>query len=156
MKDAGVLPGVWFTDPFLMPFCPPDAAFVVAEVETDQDYDGCVGSIPHLDPGMPRAIISNFGGLLVKDSSGWTDARASRERCAPLIKAGFSLQTEFYLSSLLPGATPEDLAAIAINQCGWAYEDVSPVFGPFEGKTMGDYELWMDRPGWGVYLAEYL
>lgn len=148
MLAAGVLPGVWFTDPHFMALCPPDAAFVVAEVEGSSDFEGVVSSIPHLEPGMPHAIITTFDGLLVKDSNGVTDPDATASRCKPLIDAGFYCQYEAYFMS-----QPDNTDA---NYCGFPAEMVAPVLGiGFNGKTLWQQTA-LQVPGHGVYLAEYL
>lgn len=153
MREAGVLPGVWFTQAGNSHLAPEDAGFLVAEVEGNPDYDGLLSTLPYLDPGMPKAVITNLSGLVVKKANGETDIPATRERCAPLIEAGFWCQTEIYLSEA-PDISPAHLEYIATQQCGW--DSAAPVFGTYGGKTLADYSQWRDIPGWGVYLAEYL
>ena len=155
MLAANVLPGVWHTDPWSLPYAPADASFVVGEIESSDDYDGVVFALPHLDPAVPAGIITNFNGLLVNNADGSLNQAATRERCAPLVEAGLDVQTEFYLSGLQPGSTPASLEFVARTHCGFTSQ-VAPVFGVFEGYGLSNYESFMSTRGWGVYLAEYL
>jgi len=152
MRERGVLPGVWFTVGSNAKDTPADAGFVVVEVEGDSDRHGLVSILPRI-PAIPRAIVTNFGGLIVKTADGVTDLHASRARAQPLVDAGFECLTEVYRSEN-PNATPEGMDFIATRQLGFPRS--APVFGVYGGKTVDDYSTWHSWPGWGVYLAEYL
>ena len=148
MRAAGLLPGVWFTNGYMLPFAPPSADFVVVEIEGNDDYDGVVGSLGQLNPEQQHAVISNFGGLLVQLPSKEVDVEASKARCKTLIDAGFYLQYEAY-----DLAEPDNTSA---THCGWAPEMVAPVLGVgFNGRTL-DRQKALQVPGYGIYLAEYL
>jgi len=54
----------------MLPFAPPSADFVVAEIESDGDYDGVVDSLHQLNDGQQHAIITTFVGLHVRLPSG--------------------------------------------------------------------------------------
>lgn len=147
LREKGVLPGVWFTDGWMTPFCPPDAGFLVVEVESDSDCDGLVDSL-HLLDSMPKAVITNFGGLLVKKADGTTDKEATKARCAPIVNAGFHCQYEAYFMS-----EPDNTDAA---WCGWPGDMVAPVLGVgFNGKTLEQQKA-LQTNGYGLYLAEYL
>ena len=64
MRAAGVSPGVWFTDGWMLPFAPPSAGFVVAEIEGNHDFDGVVGSLHQLNPEQQHAVITTFVGCM--------------------------------------------------------------------------------------------
>lgn len=153
MRDKGLLAGYWHTDSWSLPYSSPSSDFIIAEIEDHRDYDGVIFSIPHLEPDTPRAVITTFWGLNVYRPDGSIDTAATRERCKPLLDAGFSCQTELYLSQS-PNHTAEGLEFHARTHCG--FTQVAPVFGLYGGKTLADYAQWTDIPGWGIYLAEYL
>lgn len=148
MRANGVLPGVWFTDGWMTPFCPPNAGFMVVEVEGANDYEGLVDSLHLLDPDMPKAIVTNYDGLLVKKPNGETDPAESQKRCAPLVEAGFYVQYEAYFMS-----QPDNTDAA---HCGWPAHMVAPVLGVgFNGKSL-EQQTALQVDGYGIYLAEYL
>lgn len=153
MRGNGIMPGVWFTDSHLMSLAPPSADFVIGEVEGLSDYEGVIGSLPHLDLEKPHALITTMDGLVVYDDQGVTNIPATKEHCAPIVEAGIECHTEIYLS-IMPWITPAHLEFIAIHHCGW--DKATPVFGTFDGVTIEDYEQWFSYNGWGVYMAEYL
>ena len=148
MRSAGVSPGVWFTDGWMLPFAPPSADFVVAEIEGAADYQGVLDSLHQLNDGQQHAVITTFDGLIVKDANGVTDAVATKARCKPLIDAGFYCQYEAYLD------TAPDFSNA--DHCGWPADTVAPVLGiGFNGKTLEEQKA-LQIPGYGIYLAEYL
>lgn len=148
MRGAGIMPGVWFTDGWMLPFAPPSADFVVAEIEGPNDYDGVVDSIHQLNPGQKHAVITNFGGLLVQLPEGEVDVQASKARCKPLVDAGFFCQYEAYEYT-----QPDNSSA---EHCGWPGTMVAPVLGVgFNGRSL-DSQGVLQVPGYGLYLAEYL
>lgn len=148
MRVSGLMPGVWFTDGHMLPFAPPDADFVVAEIEGDNDFNGVVGSLDKLNPGQAHAIITNFGGLLVRLPSGEVDVEGSKAKCRPLVDAGFFCQYEAYHLS-----EPDNTDA---EHCGWPGDMAAPVIGVgFNGKTL-DGQKALQADGFGLYLAEYL
>jgi hypothetical protein len=148
MLAEGIEPGVWFTDSHLLALCPPSASFVIGEVEGASDYEGVVANIPHLDEGMPRAIVTTYDGLLVKKPNGETDKAESQARCKPLVDAGFFVQYEAYFYT-----EPDNTDA---NHCGWPSHMVAPVIGVgFNGKSLEQQKA-LQVDGYGVYLAEYL
>lgn len=152
MRDAGLLPGVWFTVGSNAAQTPQNAGFVVVEVEGDSDRHGLV-SVLDTVPDIPRAILTNFHGLIVKDSSGATDYAASRARAEPLISGGWECLTEVYQSDN-PSVTPASMDFIATKQLG--FERTFPVYGVYGGRTLESYTSQFAWPGYGVYLAEYL
>jgi hypothetical protein len=148
MRAAGVSPGVWFTDGWMLPFAPPAADFVVAEIEGSNDFDGVVGSLHQLNPEQQHAVVTTFDGLRVLLPDGTVDVPATKARCKPLIDAGFYCQYEAYFYN-----QPDNTDA---THCGWAPEMVAPVLGVgFNGRTLEEQKA-LQVPGWGVYLAEYL
>ena len=148
MRGAGIMPGVWFTDGWMLPFAPPDADFVVAEIESGDDYQGVVDSLHQLNPGQRHAIITTFVGLHVYLPGGQLDVEATKARCKPLIDAGFFCQYEAYEYTV-----PDNTAA---DHCGWPGDMVAPVLGVgFNGKSL-DSQGALQVPGYGLYLAEYL
>jgi len=151
-----VLPGVWVTEGAKIADVPLDAAFAIAECEGPGDYDGIVAAIKHhMLPPCPKAIVTNFGGLIVKDANGVTDIPASRALAQPLVDAGFECLTEVYVrddAGNPTGRTPEDMDFIAREQLGFARSQ--PVFGLFGGAVLADYAQWFDWPGWSVYPIE--
>jgi len=148
MQAFGIEPGVWFTESHLLALCPPSAAFVIGEVEGSDDYDGVVANIPHLDPDMPKAVITTFDGLIVKKSDGTTDKEATAERCAPIVNAGFHCQYEAYFMN-----QPDNTDA---GYCGWTGSQIAPVLGVgFNGKSL-EQQTSLQVDGFGIYLAEYL
>ena len=151
-----VLPGAWFTNGWNIWQTPNDAGFVIGEVEGDVDRGGIEAYIPYL-PDIPKAIITNNGGLIVKDSGGVTDIPASQEKSRKLREAGFAYIAELYLrtdSGQPTNKTWESMADIARNQL--LFETVSPCFGLFGGAVLSDYEQWFDVSGWSAYLLEHL
>ena len=156
MAEANIAPGVWFTDAGRIKDTPANAAFTIAEVETELDYNGLVVAIDQGEvPDIPRAVCTNFGGIIVKRADGSTDVAASALRAKPLIDAGFVLHTEVYRVDN-DNITPGSMEYIGHNQLGWPSEDIYPVFGVWGEKTLADYLDWTHIPGGSVYLAEYL
>ena len=142
------VPGVWFTDGWMLPFAPPSADFVVAEIESDDDYSGVADSLHQLNGKQLHAVITTFNGLLVYKNAGEVDVPATRARCKPLIDAGFYCQYEAYLETV-----PDNTNA---DHCGWPGDMVAPVIGVgFNGKTW-DQQSALKVNGFGCYLAEYL
>lgn len=156
MRAAGVSPGTWFTVAGNIIQTPLDADFTIAEVEGDYDYWGLRAAIETgVIPKIPRAVCTNFGGIIQKNDDGSTDVPASAARAKPLIDDGWYCHTEVYRVDN-PQVTPESMEFIAHNQLGWPSERIYPVFGVWGQKTLADYLEWEDIPGWSVYLAEYL
>lgn len=151
------MPGVWVTHGGNIVHTPFDAAFAIAEVEGDGDYHSLMLAVENgALPDCPLAIITNFGGLLIKDAGGVTDITASLARAKPLVDAGFDCLTECYLRTddgRPTGLTPAKLDFIATQHLG--FPRTQPVFGTFGGTRLEEYEQWVDWPGWSVYLAEY-
>lgn len=136
--------GAWFTSPWTMPFCA-DADFLIAEIEGSDDYDGLIWAIPHLTD-LPRAIVTTYDGLLVKDANGVTDKEATKARCKPIVDAGFWCQYEAYFMS-----QPDNTDA---DYCGFPSEHIAPVLGvKFNGKTLDEQKA-LQVPGYGLYLIE--
>ena len=139
---------MWFTDGWMLPFAPPSADFVVAEIEGASDYDGVAQSLHQLNEHQQHAIITTFDGLRVHLPSGEVDVPATKARCKPLIDAGFYCQYEAYLMD-----APDNTDA---THCGWDPSMVAPVLGVgFNGKSLDSQKL-LQVQGYGVYLAEYL
>lgn len=156
MEAAGVLPGVWFTIAGNVSYTPADAAFLIAEVEGDMDRIGLEFAVKLGDvPDIPRAVCTNFGGLILKNADGTTDIPGSQAMAAPFIDAGFYCHTEVYRVDN-PQVTPESMEFIAHNQLLWPSDMIYPVFGVWSDTTLQDYGQWMNLPGWSLYLAEYL
>ena len=148
LRAAGMSPGVWFTDGWMLPFAPPSADFVCAEIESDLDYDGVVASLNQLNDGQQHAVITTFVGLHVRKADGSLDVEATKKRCKPLIDAGFYCQIEAY-----DYTQPDNTEAA---HCGWPSEMVAPVLGVgFNGRTLEQQKA-LQVPGYGIYLAEYL
>ena len=148
MRESGILPGVWFTDSFMLPFAPPAADFVVAEIEGAHDYEGLVDSLGKLNDDQQHAVITTFDGLRVLLPDGSVDVEASKKRCKPLVDAGFYCQYEAYFYD-----QPDNTDA---EHCGWAPEMVAPVLGVgFNGRTLEEQKA-LQVHGYGLYLAEYL
>ncbi len=144
VRGEGVLAGAWVTSPWNLPFAVAD--FYVSEVETDDDYEGLIWALDHRDTDAPHAVVTNYNGLRVKRADGTTDVDATRERCAPLVEAGFYCQYEAYFYS-----QPDNTDA---EHCGFPGERVAPVIGvKFNGKTL-DQQTALQVPGFGVYLIE--
>jgi len=161
-EAVDVLPGAWVTEGAKIAEVPLDASFAIAECEGPGDYDGIMAAIKHqMLPSCPKAIITNFGGLIVKDANedllvgGETNVPASRARAAPLVDAGFECLTEVYIrddAGNPTGKTAESMDFIAREQLGFARSQ--PVFGIFGGATLPDYAQWFGWPGWSVYPIE--
>jgi len=134
--------GVWFTNSMNLNRCPADVDFVVGELEGDEDYQGLVQAIPSL-PNVPRAIITNFVGLV--DGTGYR-----RDKAKVLIDGGYKCLTECYMS-VSENFSPPRMDFTGRIQLGWP--TTQPVFGTYE-KPLMEYSQWM-KGGWGVYLAEY-
>lgn len=139
----GIKAGVWFTDSWNLVNCPPDARFVVGELESEGDYTGCINAINRL-PAIPRAVITNFNPL--SDASG----AYLPDKAAPIINAGFRCLTEAYLGTS-SNLTPDRLHFTATQKLGWP--DSQPVFGLFN-SSLDMYSEWM-QGGWSTYLGEY-
>lgn len=152
MRDHGLLPGVWFTVGSNARDTPQDAGFVVVEVEGDSDRHGLVSVLP-LVPNIPRAILTNFHGLIVKGQDGETDLGESRARAAPLVQYGWECLTEVYQSDN-PAVTPGSMNFVATQQLGFPRS--YPVYGTYGGRTLESYLSQYAWPGYGAYLAEYL
>lgn len=145
--DQGIVPGVWFTHGGNIDYTPADAAFAIAEHEGYSDHDGLMLAIrAEAIPNCPRAIVTNFAGL-VDPASGMDDPA----RAKPIIDAGFECLTEAYLGDN-PNATPDRLDYRAAR-LGWRRS--APVFGVWNAP-MRSYERWLEWPGWSVYLAEHV
>jgi hypothetical protein len=156
LHDEGMLAGTWVTDGSNLRHTPANQDFVIAEIEGPGDYHGVYTTIiENAVPKCPRAIISNFWGIIVKREDGTTHIQASAAKAKPLIDAGFYLHTEAYIGES-PTLTPENLEFIAVSQLGWDRNKVHPCFGVYGNVTLADYQAWTDMPGWSIYLAEYL
>lgn len=138
----GLVAGVWFTNSQNLGSCPTDADFVVAELEDDDDYRGCVSAINTL-PSIPRAVITNFNPLV--DATGYRPDKAK-----VLIDGGYKCLTECYMS-VSTNFSPDRMDFAGRVMLGWPA--TQPVFGTY-GKPLSEYSQWM-KGGWGVYLAEY-
>lgn len=143
LADRGITPGVWFTYGGNLAFTPGDAAFVIAEVEGEDDYQGVLAN---LNQSVPHAILTNFSPFVV-------NGEYSRDRATPLINAGWECMTECYVGDN-PQATPDRMDFTARAHLG--FPRTQPTFGPYSGGGMSDYTAWMNWPGWSVYLAEYI
>ena len=146
---------MWFTNGWNLVDTPTDSGFTVVEVEGSNDLRGILASHQQLPLEIPRAIITDFNGLIVKDGNGVTDIPVSQAIAKPLIDAGFDLITESYLATdngTPTGRTPDTMHSVAV-QLGWTKSQ--PAFGLFGGKTIADYDQWKDWPGNCDYLAEY-
>lgn len=139
----GIKAGVWFTDSWNLPTCPQDAQFVIGELESEGDYQGCINALWSL-PAIPKAVITNFNPLA--DANG----NYLPDKAAPLISAGFRCLTEAYLGDN-PNSTPDRLHFTATQKLGWP--DAQPVFGIYN-KPLAEYSQWMVG-GWSAYLGEY-
>lgn len=140
MGAAGIIPGVWYTGAECST-CPADAEFCIAEIESPNDLDNALATLPGLP--MRKAIITNFAPF---------DTRP--ELAAPLIAAGVACLTEAYMGEGNPNATPENLDARA-KALGWPRS--APCFGVY-GTTpslQDDYGQWLDwEHGWSAWSAE--
>lgn len=146
-RSAGVLPGVWFTDGGNIVDTPPDAAFAIAELEGQGDYDGIVNAIQQNRlPACRKAVVTNFNVPLT-DPQG----RPRPEFAAPLVQANLECLTEAYMNEN-PNATPDNLDLMARN-LGWPRSQ--PVFGVYSGSP-SLYDPWRSWRGHSSYLAEYL
>ena len=139
----GLMAGVWYTDSWNLVNCPTDAKFVVGELESEGDYQGCLNAIGKL-PNIPKAVITNFNPLANPDGTYRPD------KAKPLIDAGYACITEAYLgeSSTL---TPPRLEHAA-RTLGW--DSAQPCFGVYNYPLAG-YNAWKSG-GWSVYLGEYI
>ena len=147
LRSEGLLPGVWFTEGGNIEFTPGDAAFAIAELEGQGDYDGIVRCINEDKlPACPKAVCTNFN-VPINPSNGLAEAQAA---AAPLV-AHFDCLTEAYMGDN-PNATPDNLNHLAVN-LGWSHSQ--PVFGVYN-KPLNEYAPWHDWSGWSAYLAEYL
>lgn len=122
----GIIAGVWVTDGWNLPMTPPDARFVIAELESAGDYDGIRA---HPTPTIPHAVVTNFSPF-------WDHGRDPQ----PLIQAGWFCQTEAYLGDN-PNATPPNLHVAARN-FGWTSSQ--PVAGVYNAplSTYSQWESW--------------
>lgn len=144
---------MWVTNGWNVGNVPVTSRFVIAEIEGKNDYDGVLAKMDTIPAGMPRAIVTNFDPMIVKDANGVTDIPASAKMAKPLVDAGFVCLPECYLSEN-PHATPEAMHAVATQQLG--FKTTQPCFGTYGGLTVADYAQWTDWPGWSAYLAEYI
>lgn len=136
---------MWTTEGRNIQWAPSDARFLIAECEGPGDYEGILEAIPHLQPSVPRAIITNFNVPLT-DANGVPQPSAA----APLIEAGFACLTECYLGDN-PNATPDRLHFRATS-LGWSTSQ--PVAGVYNAPP-SVYEQWADWP-MADYLGEYV
>lgn len=137
------MPGAWYTGGGNIVNTPADAYFTIAEDEGPDDYVGIIDAIPHLNPTLPRAIITNFASYV-------QNGKDDKELAKPLIDAGFACITECYLGDNAM-ATPENMQGRA-NNLGW--EKTQPGFGVWN-KWWDDYKNWFGWwPGHWFYLAE--
>lgn len=152
---AAIKPGVWFTNGQNVWQTPPDAGFLIAEVEGDPDRLGVEANLPRLSFRIPKAVISNFGGFIVKDANGVTDIPASMEKARKIREAGWTMIVEVYKfddNGNPTGKTWESMSDIARKQLG--FTSVQPAYGLFRGATLLDYDLTV--PGWSAYLLEHI
>jgi len=156
-RASGIKPGVWFTNGQNVWQTPPDVGFLVVEVEGEGDRLGVEANLPHLPFRYPKAVISNFGGFIVKDAQGVTDIPASMEKARKIREAGWTMIVEVYLrddNGNPTGKTWESMEGIARQQLG--FTSVQPAFGLFGGVHLPDYAQWTNVPGWSAYLLEHL
>lgn len=147
------MPGVWYTMGEKMYTTPGDAYFTIGEIEGPADRDGVVASIPYL-PHIPKAIVTTFHGLIVKDAGGVTNIPASKEKAAPLVKAGFTCMNEVYATK--EDGTPTGITALGaefVARSHLGFEKVLDVYGVFGGSELSDYP---QRNGYSVWLAEFI
>ncbi len=140
--SARILGGSWFSVGGNIADTPRDARFTIGQVEGASDREGVVAAITSL-PRVPKAIVTNFGGLTRPDGS--PDLAAA----GPLVEAGFACLTECD-TGVNPLATVErqDFEA---RQRG--FTKVQPVVY-LEAQTLADYP--MLSPGWSAWSAEYV
>lgn len=118
---------------------PADAAFTIAELESQGDLDGVLASPT---PSMPHAVVTNFTPLT--DSNGVP----LPEKAKPLLDAEWFCITEAYLGDN-PSATPDALDQFA-KQLGWGV--TQPAFGLWNAPPSA-YSQWASWPGCD-YLGE--
>lgn len=154
VEAKGLRAGVWFTEGGNIGRTPDDASFVLPEVESPNDYYGLLDAIDANEvPDIERLVVTNFGGIIVKDYNGVTNIPASKARAKVLIDAGFGLMTECYIGDD-PNMTPPAQEFIGVSQLGWS--KAYPCFGVYGAASWDTYQPWHNVPGRSVYLAEYL
>lgn len=117
--------------------------FVISELESQGDYDGCLNAIGRL-PDIPKAVVTNFTPLT--DGQGVPLVDKGRA----LVDAGYRCLVECYIGDA-PTTTPPNQMAYA-SHFGW--DAAQPVFGVYN-EPLASYQQWMNG-GWSVYLGEYL
>lgn len=133
-----------------MAYAPSDIEFLIAELESPDDYDGILAGIETMPPWMqqiPKAVVTTFSPL--RDPQGIPLPGKAR----PLIEAGFSCLPECDLPANA-NATPDRMDFEA-KQLGWEY--TVPGFYAYGGMTVDDYAQWADwQFGTWTWLAEYV
>lgn len=143
--NKGIRAGGWVTEGGNIFIAPDDSDFIIAELESENDYQGVLTACAVISelPPVPRAVVTNFTPLTTSMGIPIPD------KAAPLIENSFHCLTECYLGDN-PNATPEKLDFRA-RQLGW--NDSQPVFGVYNFPLSG-YDQWKDWPGASDYLAE--
>lgn len=139
LSRRGLLPGIWETAPterLNQQISEFHAQFYIGEVESLGDYLALVGTDR---PAVPHAIITNFNGL---DSGRAEQLRNKGYKCMPEVYTGEN-----------PQATREAQVDYAHRVLGWPFEDIIPVYGTYQGKTLADFDTGLYHCVWS---AEYV
>lgn len=136
----GLRYGPWFTQGGNIANTPGDAQFTIAEIESEEDYQGVLNAPV---PAIPHWIITNFTPM--------TNAQGVPlpERAAPLIERGYGCMPEAYVGET---NNPDEMVFRATVQMGWpvAY----PIIGLHTDPHYGHYRF--KYPKHGIWSAEYI
>lgn len=138
-EARGVRFGVWDPEPTpgsgTAAVASYDAQFYIAQAEAPGDWV----AIAEQSLAVPKAIVTTLFGQ-------------NAESTRALVANGWKCLTECYLSE---GDTfTPDRMNYEAYKLGWPA--TQPVFGCYHGKTMEDYQQWINWRGWSIWSAEYV
>lgn len=132
--------GPWFTRGGNIVNTPADAQFTIAEIESEEDYQGVLNAPV---PNIPHWVMTNFTPM--------TNALGVPlpEKAKPLIDMGYGCMPEAYVDET---NNPDEMVFRATVQMGWpvAY----PVIGVHTNPHYGAYRP--KYPRRGEWSAEYV
>lgn len=114
----------------------------VGQIEGPGQYDRVLGNLPALEanyPSMPKAIVTNGGGV-------------TPENVKPFIDAGWAAIAEGFARE--DGVDPRVRADYLVRALGFPYAE--PMAGLSNGGTLADYPGITSEPIYSVFSAEGL
>ena len=132
--------GPWFTKGGNVVNTPADAQFTIAEIESEDDYQGVLNAPV---PSIPHWIVTNFTPMTTGQGV------PVPEKAAPLIQMGYGCMPEAYVGET---NNPDEMVFRATVQMGWPV--AFPVIGMHTNPNYAHYRS--KYPRRGEWSAEYV